>query len=86
MCYANLDELVRTAGDKEETIRRDIHRVDATRQRAFKVADQTGVIRLKVADLAVGTRGDDLGLGGVVADVLEERVDADHLNAASVSE
>ena len=78
----HLDKLVISSGHKEVAVGGNIHGVYTAAHRSFQIANETGVERLEVTDLAVCSGGDDLRLGGMVANILEQCVDSDHLNSA----
>ena len=78
----HLDKLVISSGHKEVAVGGNIHGVDTATHGSFQIANEAGVERLKVANLAVCSGSDDLRLGGMVANILEQCVDSDHLNSA----
>jgi len=78
-----LDHLIITTADEVEPVGGHVQCVDAARQRPVQLAHPRRVQRLPVADLPVGARRQQLVLLRMIADTLEQRVDADHLPSAS---
>ena len=79
-----LDQAVVSTGNEVGAVGRDVHAVDGACLGSFEFTDGGSVKCLEVSDLAVCASGDDLVLLWVVAHILEESVDADHLASALV--
>lgn len=77
-----LDHLVVATADEVHPVGGHIESVDAARQRAVEVAYHRRVERLPVAELPVGPGRQQLVFQRMIADVLEQRVDTDHLTTA----
>ena len=78
MC-PDLDDVIGAAADDVDAVVADVDGVDGVRERAVQLTDQRPVERLPEPDLAVGAGRDDLVFQWVVGDVLEERVDTQHV-------